>query len=207
MRITKIEKQKRERDRYNIFINDEFAFGLYGDTVINFSLAKDDEVNEKDITKIREFDEVGFGKRIAYSYLSYKPRSKKEIIKKLKEKKISAVSIEKIVQLLEGQKYIDDETYARNFLESKTRGKAIGKRLMQKKLREKGIPNELATIILAENFPGERETALASELLKKYLKRIKYKNDLDKKNKSFRYLISRGFDYETAVRAIASAVE
>ncbi len=202
MIITKIEKQKKNRFRYNIHLDGEYAFGLYEDTVLKFGLRTNDVIDDDKIREMNEFDELGFGKKTAYAYLSYKPRSKKELSEKLKEKKISEPVIRKILQLLEKQKYIDDKTYARNFLDSKLRGKAIGKRLVKIKLYEKGIDKDLAEDTIAENYSGEKEAELASKLLIKYEKKIKYKDDREKKNKFYRYLISRGFDYETVRRVL-----
>lgn len=201
MVITKIEKQKKDKNRYNIHIDDEFAFGLFEDTVLKFGLRTKDEVDDSKVKEMKEFDEYGYGKKIAYAYLSYRQRSKKELTTKLKEKKISAETIQKVLDLLEKQKYIDDKSYAKNYLESKTRGKSIGRRLVKMKLQEKGIDKDLAEDTIAANYSEDKETELAVKLLKKYEKKIKYKNESDKRSKSCRYLISRGFDYEISLKA------
>ncbi len=196
MEITKIEKQKKDKNRYNIFFDKEFLFGLYEDTILKFGLRTGDIVEEKKLIEIKEFDEFGFGKKIAYSLLAYKQRSKKEIIKKLSQKKISFPTIEKITELLEKQKYVDDELYAKNYLEEKLAHKPVGKRLARFKLLEKGIEKEIAENIIDENYSGEKESELANEVLKKYQKKVRYKDKIDKKNKCYRHLVSKGFDYE-----------
>lgn len=202
MKITKIEKQKKDKHRYNIFLDGEFAFGLYEDSVLKFGLRTDDELTENKIEEIRKFDEFGFGKKTAYAFLAYKQRSKKEIVKKLKQKKISDNAIEDIVELLEKQKYLDDKAYARNYLEDKLNSKPVGKRLAKLKLFEKGIDKELIESTVNESYTGDKEFELASELLKKYEKKVNYKDMQDKKNKCYRYLISKGFDYETTGRVL-----
>ena len=40
MQITKIEVQKKKQNRFNIYINDEFAFGVDEATLLKFSLTK-----------------------------------------------------------------------------------------------------------------------------------------------------------------------
>lgn len=195
MKITKIEKQKKDRTRYNIFLDENFAFGLYDDTILKFGLRTGDEIEEKKISKIKEFDEFNYCKKIAYSFLSYKQRSKKELTKKLKDKKISETVINKIITLLEEQKYVDDKSYAKMYLETKIRNKPIGKRLLQNKLHEKGIDKETAEQTLTENYSEEKEIESAKKLFKKYSKKIRGKGAADIKQKCYRYLISRGFDY------------
>ena len=196
MKITKIEKQKKDKNRYNIFLDGEFSFGLYEDSVLKYGLRTEDELDEKKVAEMREFDEFTFGKKVAYSFLAYKQRSKKEIVKKLKLKKISSAAIDKITELLEKQKYVDDKTYAKNYLDDKLARRPVGKRLARLKLMEKGIEKETADNIIDENYSGEKEYELAQEVLKKYKKKVKCKDDADKKSKCYRHLISKGFDYE-----------
>ncbi|MEP7146628.1 MAG: RecX family transcriptional regulator [bacterium] len=203
MEITKIEKQKKFKNRYNIFLDNQFAFGLFEDTILKFGLRTGDKPEEPILKEIREFDEFGYGKKIAYSFLSYKQRSKKEIIKKLSQKKISSATIEKITDLLENQKYVDDKIYAKNFLEDRLTHKPVGKRLARLKLLEKGIEKEIAENIIEENYSGEKEFELANEVLKKYQKKIRYKDDADKKSKCYRFLISKGFEFEVVSRVLS----
>lgn len=203
MTITKINKQKKEKGRYNIFLDGDFAFGIFEDTLVKFGLRKGDEIDEKKIDEIKSFDEFNYGKKIAYEFMSYKQRSRKDVWKKLRKKKISETTILNVLALLEEQKYLNDESYAKNYLEEKLASKPMGKRLAKQKLFEKGIDKEIVEKTLAENFENNTEHKLAADLLKKYMKKkLKYKNETDKRNKFFRYLLSRGFEYETAADVI-----
>lgn len=196
MKITKIEKQKKDKKRYNIFINNKFYFGVYGEAILKFGLRKNDEIDDERINEIKEYDELNYGKKIAYAYLSYKERSKKDLEKRLRGKKISEDVIENITKLLEEQKYLDDEIYAKNFLENKLNNKPMGKKLLQNKLMEKGIDKETIKETIQQNYTQEKEIKLAKELLEKYEKKLRVKNILQKKQKCYQYLHSRGFDYE-----------
>lgn len=194
--ITKIEKQKKNKQRYNIFLDGEFAIGIDEDTLLRFGLLTGDEITKERLNEISEHDEVMVGKKIAYAYISYKQRSKSELVKKLKQKKISVPAIDKIVVLLENQKYLNDESYAKNYLESKINRKSIGRRLLEHKLSEKGIDKEIVKKIIDENYAGEKESELAIKLLKKYEKKNKSEDEFVKKQKIFRHLASRGFDFD-----------
>ncbi len=202
MTITKIERQKKAKGRYSVFLDGEFAFGIFEDTLVKFGLRKGDSPDEKKIKEIREFDELAFGKKIAYDLLSYKQRSRKDILQRLKKKKISDMTAKNVVSLLEEQGYLNDENYANNYLGEKLKRKPMGKRLAAQKLFEKGIEKEIAQKIIADNFDEENETRLALELLKKYIKKIKNPDAAERKRKCFRYLMSRGFEYETAAKIL-----
>ncbi len=196
MKITSIEKQKKE-GRYNIFLDGEFAFGLYKETIYEFGLRVNDEITPKQAEEIKTRDEIGFGKRVAYRFLNYKQRSEKEVRKKLKEKKLSDGSIDIVISSLKDLKYINDESYAKSYLQSKILRKPEGKRVLKMKLADKGIPKEIAENILSEQYPPETETEKAAELLRKYEKKVRAKTPAEKKQKCFRFLLSKGFDFDT----------
>lgn len=198
MKITAIEKQKKIRDRYNIYLDNEFAFGLYEDTVQKFGLRSNDELPEEKLNEIRDYDELCFGKYIAYSFLSYKPRSEKEVYRKLKANKISENSIRKIISQFTEQKYIDDKAYAKLYIESRLHSKPEGRRLIKLKLAGKGIESETADNALNEIYNEADEFSSAIKLTEKYVKKLKSMSDFERRKKCFSYLISRGFDFDTA---------
>ncbi len=198
MRISRIEKQKKEKQRCNIFIDGIFKAGLYEDTVVKFGLRSGDEISEKEFEKIREYDEYNYAKASAYKFLSYRQRSKKEMITKLKQKKLPDTAINKVIKLLEEQKYLNDEIFADNFVKEQIRNKKAGRRTLIGKLLEKGISREISETVVSENYPANEEFAAAEKVLAKFIRTGKFKNDYDKKSKCFRHLISKGFDTDTA---------
>ena len=66
-------------------------------------------------------DETKKAKDAAYRFLSYRQRSKKELIDKLKEKKFSDNTIEDVVHGLEEYNYINDADFAFNWAEGRMR--------------------------------------------------------------------------------------
>lgn len=203
MKISGIEKQKKDKQRYNIFIDGEFYTGLYEDTVFKFGLRSGDEIGEKEIEEIKIYDEFNFAKTCAYRFLAYRQRSKKELISKLKLKKIPMSAITKVIELLEEQKYLNDEDFAENFVKEKIKNKPSGKRTLIFKLQEKGISKEISEEVTSKNYSTEEEYEAAGKVLKKYISKGRFKNEFDKKSKCFRHLISKGFDFETANRLLS----
>ena len=194
-KITKIEKQKKE-GRYNIFLDGEFAFGLYKETIFHYGLRTKDSLEENRINEIRDFDEYNFGKKVAYCFLNYKQRSEKEVRKKLTEKKISPHNSEKIIESLKELKFIDDRNYAKLYLEDKLTHKPEGKRKLTIKLAGKGITKETIDDTMGKIYDEETEFKKAEEVLRKYFVKLKQMKPLEKKQKCFRHLLSKGFDYE-----------
>ncbi len=79
MVITKIEKQRKNSKRWNLYVDDEFACGISEDTFLNFGLRTNDEITQASIDEIKRFDEYQYAKKAALDSLSYRVRSRKEI--------------------------------------------------------------------------------------------------------------------------------
>ncbi|MBU1104301.1 recombination regulator RecX [Candidatus Parcubacteria bacterium] len=151
-------------------------------------------------------------------YLGIRQRSQKEIsdyIKKLLRKKtyydssklvyskeeqqnIINLTIDKLVKL----ELINDHEFARLVVSSKTRGRhPKGTNAIKADLYKKGIDREIIKSVLLENIDDkENAKMLAQEKLAYYLK----KNPQTAKQKTLRYLVSRGFFFDTAISAIDS---
>ena len=195
MIITSIEEQKK-KGRFNIFLDGEFAFGLYKETIYDFGLRVKDDLTEDKINEIKCYDEINFGKKVAIRFLNYKQRTEKEVHGKLKSHKLSEESINKIMIFLKEFKFVNDENYAKLFVESKKILKPEGRRTVRMKLAQKGINKELSERSVSENYSEEEEFIKAKELFDKYRKKVRGKNEADKKQKCYRFLLSKGFSYD-----------
>lgn len=201
MIITSIEEQKK-KGRYNIFLDGEYAFGLYKETIYHFGLRTKDELDEKRVEELKSFDEINFGKKVAYRFLNFKPRSEKEVRTKLRGHKLSDTSIDTIIDSLKEFKFINDEQYAKMFIESKVNLKPEGRRSLKIKLTQKGIEKETSEKTVEENYSEETEFQKAHDLYIKYSKKVKAKTPLEKKQKCYRHLLSKGFSFDLINRVL-----
>jgi SOS response regulatory protein OraA/RecX len=96
--------------------------------------------------------------------------------------------------------YLDDAEYVRLFIKDQLARKPQGLRNIQYKLRQKGLSKEL----IENNLKGEEtdELELAKQAVAKKLKTLKASSPLQKKQKLFRFLASRGFKPDAIIRAI-----
>lgn len=193
MTVTSIEKQKK-KGRYNVFLDGEFVFGIYEDTLVKFQLRKNDELTEEKIIEIRDYDEFNYGKKVGYDFLYYRQRSEKELRTKLAQKKISGKNSDKIIEFFISHKFLNDEEFARSFVANELLKKPSGKRMIYRKLMQKGISKEVIEQIINSTYPDESTSA--EILLKKYSLKIKDKPLTVQKQKAYNYLISRGFDFD-----------
>src|SRR3970040_1170562 len=108
----------------------EFACGLYEDTLLKYRLVAEEEVTQKLLDEIREFDEFVYAKKTAFDYLSYRIRTVGEVKKKLSSRKISTGTAERVITHLGELGLVDDEQFAKELIESSLRKGTSGRRLI-----------------------------------------------------------------------------
>ncbi|RXY89506.1 recombination regulator RecX, partial [Salmonella sp. 3DZ2-4SM] len=79
LKITKLEVQKKNKERLNLFINNEFEMGIDQATYIYFNLRKDLEITKSKLQEIKDYDQYRQALNQAIVYLSHKKRTKYEV--------------------------------------------------------------------------------------------------------------------------------
>lgn len=207
MTITKIEKQKKNKDRWNVFIDGSFACGVNSDTLLKFQLKSGDEIDENKLKEIQDFDEYLYSKKIAFDFLSYRIRSEKELKDKLKGKDISQTTIERTIKHLKDLKLINDEEFARQLINEKLAGKPAGKAVLRQKLLQKGISFKLSDEILNEFFSGDNEKEFVISNFDKYFRRVDGLDRQQKRKKMFDFLARKGFDFDIIKQVINEKIK
>lgn len=124
----------------------------------------------------------------ALKFLSYRPRSKKEVEDFLRKKTSDVDLINQTITKLIAQKLINDDEFAKWVIESRSRSRPRGARLLAAELKSKGIDVNVKVdeVELAEK-------ALAS---KKILK---------SRDQAIRFLQYRGFSWDAIARVVRKA--
>ena len=124
--------------------------------------------------------------------MTYRQRSEKEIIDKLKRKGFSEDIIENTLIYLKEYNLINDLEFSKSFVNDKINLNKFGPERIKYELYRKGISQEIIEKVLAEDEEYDR----ALELAKKKLP--SYKND--DKNAKYRklggFLQRKGYSYE-----------
>lgn len=205
-KITKVEYQKKNKDRVNIYLDDEFAFGLDLNTMIKYSLSKNMELDDDFISEILITENEKKALNYAVSILGRSPKSEKEIRDKLTEKGYEKVTIDNIIHKLKTNKYIDDENYSELFIRDKINISKYGKRKIQERLYQKGIDKEIIQDKL-KDISNEDEIQRAMELGEKKLRTLTKEEPLKRKMKIYNYLLNKGFEYETIKKAVSNILK
>ena len=131
----------------------------------------------------------------ALTFISSAVRTEKQIKDKLSKYGYLDEIIAKAIEKLKSYGYVNDEDYAKRFA---TTYKGVkGKRLIKLELKQKGVSEKDAETAL-EDIESQQEAC--DRLAEKYLKN----KEKDQKNilKCYKYLLSKGFDYDEAKQAV-----
>lgn len=205
MIITKLEQQKRNSSRLNLYIDEEFVAGISSNTLAKFNLYKGKEITEK-VLKELLYEEVKrrFSDR-AINYLARAPKTEFKIRQYLRDlqykkkgkwfDKNANIDFEKIfdeiVEKLKEMSLLDDQEYARLFVSSRIKNRPRGKFVLVSELLSKGVNKEIAIKVTDELIEDEYDI-----LKKTYYKRYKEEDFDIADRKKIAYLQRKGFSYD-----------
>ena len=143
---------------------------------------------------------------LAVRYLASRPRAVSEIVRHLRGKRYDSVAIDAVVDKLRAQRYVDDDAFARYWVEQRERFKPRGDRALRTELMQKGVARDVIETVLGERAP-DADVALAKRALSRPLARWATLPAPERKRKIHAYLAARGFDYDTIDEVARASVE
>lgn len=188
MKITAIKAQVKNADRYSVFIDDKYAFSLSVNALIEAKLRVGQEVSESQITELKEASSVDKLFGVAVRYVAIRPRSKDEVRQYLRRKKADSQTIDDILASLISRGLLNDEDFARSWIESRRLLKSSSKRKLSAELQQKKVDLSLIDSALQEYSDLDQ----LKKLIEKKQNQPKYKED---QQKLLAYLARQGFNY------------
>lgn len=192
--ITKITRQKRHEDRYNIYVNEEYSFSVDETVLIQYGLTKGKVLDEWALGDIAFDEEVSRAFNRGLSYLSFQMRSEEEVRKKLTQAEFGEAVIQEAIQKLKNFGFLNDEAFSKAFVETKKNTMKKGPLAIRRELKQKGI-NETMQQQALENFDEQQQLKLAKQLAEKKQKQEASKTPLQQKQKIQDFLIRKGYSF------------
>jgi regulatory protein len=129
-------------------------------------------------------DSESVARTILLDALTGQARSRKELRDRLAKKAVPDELAEQLLDRFTEVGLVDDEAFARSWVESRQRSRGLARRALAQELRRKGVDDETARTALDDLEPAREEQA-ARELVRKKLRSM------------------RGLDRVTATRRLA----
>lgn len=197
--ISKIQPQKA-RGRYNVYINDEFAFGVDEEVLIKFELNKGLHITRELQKKIENEDSYFKAYQKTLNYLSYSLRSEKQIRDYLVKHELEHFS-DRMVEQLKSMRFIDDLNFAQSFVRSQANINQNGPRRIEQGLKQKGI-SETNILTALDEYPYEQQLENAIKLAEKQWNKTNKSSARESVQKVKKYLLNKGYSFEVVGEAI-----
>ena len=198
--ITAITAQKKDAKRCNIYLDGAYFCGMELITVISNRLKVGMQIEESALENMQAESETQRATDKAFNYIGGSLKTEKQLRTYLSGKGYMPAVVDNVVEKIKGYGYIDDKEYAAAYVESYSKNK--GKRLILKELNAKGVSSSAAEEAI-ENIENELDSAI--RIAQKYLKNKE--PSIENKQKCYRRLLSKGFDFDTAKEAVEKVLD
>ena len=212
MKITNISIQVRDKNRVNVSVDGKYRFSLDVFQLVDLGVRVGREYTEEELVALEEEAQFGklYGRALEYSMT--RPRSIREmgdyLWKKTRPSKrrspktgeiierpgVSQNIADRVLQRLIDKGYLDDEKFARFWVDNRFARKGISQRRLSLELSQKGLDKE--TIEQAFRESSRSDDSELVKIVNK--KRARYPD----RQKFIQYLMRQGFGYDAVVAAI-----
>ena len=197
-RITALEPQKRSRDRVNVYLDDVFAFGLAALIAANLRVGM--TLTDDKIAALRLADEVERAHEEALNYLSYRPRSEAELQSHLLKSDFAEATVADVLDRLREVGLVDDDAFARYWVENRARFRPRGKRMLVQELRQKDI----ASSVIETTLTQYDEVAAAQQVAAEQARRLAHLPPDLFRRRLWDRLMRRGFSPDIIQEVLAT---
>ena len=204
-KITKLEVQKNNAHRANVYLDGEFALGVHQDLILEFGLHKGCTLSVEDQQKLEAADAVMKAKDVALEYLAHKQRTEQELRTRLASESYLQSVIEAVVDRIDELGYLDDEQYAHDYVRGRFSNRRFGPFRIRQELRERGVDERFIDQALEELSQEAVRDAARYHAQKKWKQMPDSESYLKRKRKAKGYLRRRGFGFQL-IRSVLDEV-
>lgn len=202
MKILKYEKKKN--GMYQVFFDNGNNIDISEEIILKYNLLLKKDIDNALIDKMLDENKTYIAYNLAIKYISTKMRSKKEVREYLSKKEIDSDSINNVISLLSKEKYLDDDSYAKAFVNDKVLLTNDGPNKIKSKLIELGVNSDSIDNAL-ESFDIDTQSNKVSKIVKRLVETNRNKSATFLKNKIITYLVNLGYD-RSVINSILSTV-
>ena len=146
-------------------------------------------------------------KQRAFHLLAVRARSEKELRTKLKERGYDESVVEDVIARLRELRYLDDESFAREWARNLAVNRLWGNIRIEASLRDKGIPRGLIELVIRQAREELSEQKALRALLKKKERGRSLKMDDKDKRRLARTLMGKGFPLDLIINILRTPKE
>jgi regulatory protein len=201
MRITSLEPQVNNPERFNLYIDGRFLLGINAEIVLKMGLQVEQELLPEQLEQLRSEEAEQQAVDRALNYLSFRPRSREEVRRYLRRKETPPEIIESALARLDRLDFVNDRTFAEFWIEAREQFSPRGAHALKNELRMKGVEREVVDELIDDERDEERALRAGR---KKAMSLVNVPNmDYARfRNRLGSFLQRRGFGYEVTTRTV-----
>lgn len=201
LHVTGIEAEKRRKGHFRVELEDGSALVVPEEVLFSRRIETGSQVSFEELAELARQADFTDAYNSALRYLGYRARSCHELIIYLSRKGYSRDITDKVLNRLSEYGLADDRDFAERLIRSKRQGSPAGKLLLAQELGRKGIDQDIIRDVM-DDISEEDEIEQAARLAEKIRSRCRQKEPKVLRVKIWQALARRGFDWDTASRAI-----
>lgn len=212
MKITSISVQQRDKNRVNVSIDGKYKFSLDLSQVTELGIKVGNEYTEDELAELENESQFGKLYMRALEYSMMRPHSERELsdylYKKTRDtrtktgaikKGVSKALTDRVYERIIKKGYVNDESFARYWIENRQLRKGISKRKLQAELVAKGVNRSIIDSLLSQTERNDQDEL--QKIIEKKASRY------DDEQKLIAYLARQGFGYDDIKQALDSTNE
>jgi regulatory protein len=219
--ITALQADPMDPDKVHVFIDGKHALSVSLDVAAAERLTVGQPCPPERLESLHAAQQQQAAYDAALNFLSYRPRSAREVELRLRKKQYTPEQIESAVARLRKQGLINDREFSRFWISNRQNFSPRGPRLLRSELRQKGVPQDVVDEMLAEYQEeqaerAEQDASIAAEhgltdneptpgsdeatalsLARKRMRLLSNLDPLTQKRRLSAFLARRGYGYDT----------
>jgi len=210
VKITSISIQQRDKNRVNVSVDGKYRFSLDFSQITELGVRVGEEYSETELSDLENESQFGKLYMRALEYSLMRPHSQYELSQYLYRKTrdtltktgsvkkgVSKELTERVFNRIIEKGYVNDEAFARYWVENRQLRKGISKRKLQAELASKRIDRSIVDSLLSETDRSDGDEIL--KIIEKKASRY------DDEQKLIAYLARQGFGYDDIKQAIENS--
>lgn len=166
-KIVAIKRKGQKRSKRLLIFDNQSVFGISEDVFVSTGLEVGSEVDEKYLLELEQKENNHQAFHAAISLLNYRMRSKAELRKRLAEKGYESGTIDNAIRKLEKKKFVNDELFAKAFINDKIHSRYLGPVALRRELIPHRIDSELVEKLIQLAYDEIPEEELVQRLMTK----------------------------------------
>ena len=199
MKITDIKQQVKSPERYSIFMDGKFSFGLSESALMASTLKVGKEITPGEMAELKDTARSDKAYGQALGLIARRKRSEWEIRDYLKRKEYEPELIESLVERLYKSRWLDDAAFAQMWVENRRLLKSTSARRIAQELKAKRVSDDVIAHALAQDETDEND--VLRDLVERKQKQTRYQDP----QKLMAYLIRQGYNYADVKQAISDS--